>query len=77
MLTLLFLINIIGTSMLISGLAEDVDALWCFSQDMYPFKPAIKETKVPIVYFINFNCSINSLYFYLYVFCSQLYSGNV
>jgi len=34
-----------GVSLLVAGLAKDFDVLWCFSQDMFPLEPQIRESQ--------------------------------
>ena len=49
----------LGASFLIAGVARDIDVLWCFSQDMFPFKTPIKESQVRFIISFQVTCKTN------------------
>ena len=49
----------LGASFLIAGVARDIDVLWCFSQDMFPFKTPIKESQVRFIISFQVTCKKN------------------
>ena len=50
----------LGASFLIAGVARDIDVLWCFSQDMFPFKTPIKESQVRFIISFQVTCKKNT-----------------